>query len=826
MKLACGVLLLLLGLAAPGAAQRAEPATIAEKTAGMEKLDGFFPLWWDARAGKMWLEITRWDEEFLYIHSLPAGVGSNDIGLDRGQLGRTRVVRFTRSGPRVLLVESNYRFRATADNPDEQRSVREAFAESVLAGFDVAAEEAGRALVDATAFFLSDAHNVAARLRGANQGTYRLDAQRSAFYLPRTKGFPRNTEVEVTLTFAGENPGGWVRSVVPTPEALTVRQRHSLVALPEPGYRPRRADPRGGFFGSSFMDFSAPVGEPIVQRFIARHRLEKRDPAARVSDVVRPIVYYVDRGAPEPIRTALVEGARWWAAAFEAAGFRNAFRVELLPEGADSMDIRYNVIQWVHRSTRGWSYGSSVADPRTGEIIKGHVTLGSLRVRQDYLIAEGLLAPYEDGRPVSPEMLRMALARLRQLSAHEVGHTLGIAHNYIASTANRASVMDYPHPWVRLDAQGRPDLSEAYAEGIGEWDKVAVAWGYSQFAPGADEAAELEKILQDAHRRGLYFLTDQDARPAGSASPAAHLWDNGADALAELDRVMAVRRAALSRFGERNIPRGAPLATLEETLVPVYLYHRYQVEAAAKLVGGVHYLHTVRGGPRQRNEIVAPEVQRRALDAVLATVAPEALALPEELLAMIPARAPGYPRSRETFLARTGVVFDALAPAEAAAHHSLAFLFHPERAARILEHHARDARYPSLEEVLDRILDATFRAPQENGYAGEIRRAVAQVALYHLMALAAAGAAPAQVRAMARLKLDELARWIEAETTVEPPAVERSPAERAHLLYAASLIEAFRMDPKQPSLAAPPALPDGPPIGANGAAMECSAMPW
>src|SRR5205814_22033 len=315
--------------------------------------------------------------------------------------------------------------------------------------------------------------------------------------------------------------------------------------LPPPGYKTRAYDPRASFFGIGYMDYATPISEPIVKRFIARHRLEKKDPKAAVSEAVQPIVYYLDRGAPEPSRTALLEGARWWNQAFEAAGYKNAFRVELLPEGADMMDLRYNVIQWVHRATRGWSYGAGVIDPRTGEIIKGHVTLGSLRVRQDYLIAEGLLAPYEKGKPVSPKMLEMALARLRQLAAHEVGHTLGLEHNYSSSTVNRSSVMDYPPPYVKLGADGVPDLSDAYATGIGEWDKVAIAFGYQDFAPGTDEATALNKILGDAFARGLRFLTDQDARPAGSSSSLAHLWDSGTNAVDELNRLMQVRAAAL-----------------------------------------------------------------------------------------------------------------------------------------------------------------------------------------------------------------------------------------------------------------------------------------
>jgi hypothetical protein len=393
---------------------------LADKVAGMEKFPGFFTFYWDAKAGKIWLEIDKWNTEFLYVESLPAGIGSNDIGLDRGQLGSSSIVRFDRTGPRVLLVAPNYNFRATSNNPDERLSVKDAFAESTLWGFEVAAEEGNRVLVDATNFYLRDVHQVTNTLQRGQQGTYRLDASRSAFYLPNTKNFPQNTEVETTLTFTGDPTGQFVREVVPVPEAITVRERHSFVQLPPAGFKPRVFDPRAGYYGIDYMDFATPIEEPITKRFISRHRLQKKDPSARISEAVEPIVYYVDRGAPEPVRTALLEGARWWTQAFEAIGYKDAFRVEMMPPEVDPMDVRYNVIQWVHRSTRGWSYGNSLVDPRTGEIIQGRVSLGSLRDRQDFLIAEGLLAPYDKTNTASPKLLEMVLARLRQLAAHEV----------------------------------------------------------------------------------------------------------------------------------------------------------------------------------------------------------------------------------------------------------------------------------------------------------------------------------------------------------------------------------------------------------------------
>jgi len=789
--------------------------TISEKVAGMQKYPGYFPFYWDSKAGKIWLEIDKWNSEFLYLESLPAGIGSNDIGLDRGQLGNSFIVRFDRSGPRVLLVAPNYDFRATTDNPDEKRAVKDAFAESTLWGFEVAAEEDGRALVDATAFFLRDVHQVPATLQRAQQGTYRLEPTRCAFYLPNIKNFPQNTEIETTLTFSSDSPGQLVRQVVPMAEAITVRERHSFVQLPGPGFKPRVYDPRSGFYGITYMDFATPIEEPITKRFIARHRLEKKDPTAAVSEPVTPITYYVDRGAPEPVRSALLEGARWWDQAFEAAGYKNAFRVELMPADADPMDVRYNVIQWVHRSTRGWSYGNSLQDPRTGEIIQGRVSLGSLRDRQDFLIAAGLLAPYEKGKPLSPKLMEMVLARLRQLSAHEVGHTLGLQHNYAASPVNRASVMDYPAPRAKLGPDGIPDLSDAYAKGIGEWDKVAITYGYQDFPAGADEQSGLDTILAKAFARGLMYLTDQDARPASAASSVAHLWDNGTNVIDELNDVMKVRSAALKRFGDNNIREGEPMATIEDVLVPIYMYHRYQVEAAAKVIGGQDYTFSLRGKGDRDPQIVPPEEQRRALQAVLETIKPDALALPESLLKLIPPRPVGYGRTREDFRIRTQPVFDALAPAEAAADHVSNFLLNQERAARLVQFHARDARYPGLVEVLDKVLGATWKVPVAPGYTGEIQRTVDMVVLHDLMALATGERASNQVRAVAELKLDQLKVWIARQK-----AVAANEEQRAFLFYAGEQIKKFQEDPKKMNLTRAQDPPDGQPIGMDEWACE------
>jgi len=785
-----------------------KPNQIDTATQNLKLFKGYFNFYWDEKNGRILLEVDKFNTEFLYVNSLPAGVGSNDLGLDRGQIGGSRIVKFIKSGPKVLLIQPNYDYRAISNNADERKSVEEAFAQSVLWGFKAEAEESGKVLIDFTPFLLRDSHHLADRLSSSDQGDYKVDESRSAVYLPNTKSFPQNTEFEAIITLTGKAKGNEIRSVTPDADAVTVRMHHSFIQLPDSNYKPRKFDPRSGLYDLSYMDYATPIDEPIVKHLATRHRLEKKDPAAEMSEPKQPIVYYVDPGAPKIVRKALIEGASWWNQAFEAAGYKNAFRVELLPDTVDPMDIRYNIIQWIHRSTRGWSYGESIVDPRTGEIIKGQVSLGSLRDRQDFLIAEGLLQPYEDGKPADTTLMHIVIARLRQLAAHEVGHTLGLQHNFAASVNNRSSVMDYPSPLFSLKADGTVDLSKAYSSGIGGWDKRVILYGYQDFAPGTNEDKALKDIISETLKQGYLYITDEDARPADGAHPQAHLWDNGINAADELNRLMVIRKHLLDNFSEKAIRPDAPMATLEEVLVPVYLLHRYQVEAASKMLGGLYYTYAIKNDGQTITKLIAPAEQWKAFDALMSTLSPDALSLPEKLIEKIPPRPDGaYPRTRELFKSRTGLTFDPMAAAESAAGTTIEFMLNPQRAERLVEYKSRDNTQPGLIPVLDKLVDQTWKAPQQTGYKGELERLVNGLVLKQLLTLTADPQAAESVRGIALLEIDGLKKWMQGKL------ITAGSEEKASILFGLSQIEAFNKNPDQFKPAPALIMPDGSPIG-------------
>lgn len=763
-------------------ARAAAPADDTKSKLDWESLQaqpGFFDLYWDDATGKLWLGVDDREQPFLYVSSLASGLGSNPVGLDRGQFGESRIVRFKRIGQRFYLQQENYKYRATAQSRAERMAVADSFAPSIL--FSAEAVEAvgptgGKTLIDITEFLIRDAHDCIGTLSRSGQGTYQLAPSLSYVHMPRTKAFPDNTELEATLTFTAKSAGSEAQQTAADGTSITLRQHHAFVRLPDNEYKVRQWDPRVGAFNIEYADYSAAIDESPLRRLLTRHRLQKENPRAARSKPIEPVVYYVDSGAPQPIRDALIEGASWWNEAFERAGFIDGFRVEVLPEGVDPMDIRYNVIQWVHRATRGWSYGQSIVDPRTGEIIKGHVLLGSLRVRQDRLLFEGLsptsqvdanaskigsaiceaaahpaaaLAQLTDG----VDTTELALARIRQLSAHEVGHTLGLAHNFAASTyADRASVMDYPAPRIRV-ADGKLDFSDAYGIGIGKWDEFAIAYAYSDFprGPDADEESEARQLLQlvaDANRGGLLYVSDADARPAGAAHPLASLWDDGSDPVSGLKNATEVRKIAINQFGLSAISLGVPLADLEQSFVPVYLHHRYQIEAAAKMLGGYMYSYAVNDAarPAGRAAVTAVPVvdQRRALSALLATLRPEQLVIPERILSILPPKPASSASDRERFHSQTSPVFDANAAARILSEMTIGGILQPERASRLAVSRQSDW---DLEAVLEDMSDALLATPETNLAKGHVQCVVMDTYVEQLLELARRGDTPIQVQA-------------------------------------------------------------------------------
>jgi len=774
----------------------------AQDFSKMTKKEGFVPFYLDEEKGKIYLEINSLNQELLYVNTLTSGIGSNDIGLDRGQLGETRVVEFRKAGNKILMVHKNYDYRAYTKNAYEAKSIQDAFAESTLWGFEVVKTEGATYLVDATNFYLQDVHGVSETLARSKQGSYKVDASRSALYYPMTKNFPKNTEVEASITLTGTGAGANLRSVTPSPDAVTVRMRHSFIELP-PLYATREFDPRAGYFFISYQDYTTPIDQPLVKRFISRHRLEKKDPTAAVSEVVEPIVYYLDRGTPEPVASALIEGGNWWAQAFEAAGFKNAFRVELAPEGMDLNDVRYNVIQWIHRSTRGWSYGSSIQDPRTGEILKGQVSLGSLRVRQDYLIGQGLLQPFEEGNEADPKLMEFALNRLKQLSAHEIGHTIGLAHSYATSATGRSSVMDYPHPLISLDENGKVDFGDAYDLKIGEWDKLAITYGYGQPAANQSEEEFLEKTLQATYAAGYEFITDSDSRNPSGVHPRSHLWDNGASASEEMKRLLDLRQKRMKTFGLNAIKAGEPQAILEEVFVPLYLMHRYQLEATSKLVGGMDYTYKIKGDNQTAHQWINAKSQKDALDALLLSISTAQLEIPASILALIPPRPYGYGKNRETFPSRTGPVFDPIAPAENVVDATFTFLFESGRANRIYLQQLQDKSLPGLENVLEKVSNQVFSNSMPNGLGVEIKLMTEAKLVDHLIALSKNAGASQTVRALVRNQLRQLSNSPGSYPTLM----------QAHRDYLKQKIDAYLSLPEELTPQQVLSIPDGAPIG-------------
>ena len=776
------------------------------------KFEGFFDFYYDTATDKIYLEVEKLDSDFLYISSLATGIGSNDIGLDRGQLGNERLVSFQKAGNKLLLIQPNLSFRATTDNKAEENSIKEAFAKSVIYGFKILETNDDKYLVDFTSFLMQDKHGVADRLKLAKQGVYKIDKTKSAIELDHTKSFPKNSEFEALLTFSGKPTGKLITSgVSPDPSLVSVIQHHSFVELPDDEYKPREFDPRSGALAISFMDYATPVEDEITKKYITRHRLEKIDPSLDYSEAKEPIIYYLDPGTPEPVRSALIEGASWWNQAYEAIGFKNAFQVKILPEDADPMDCRYNVIQWVHRSTRGWSYGASVVDPRTGEIIKGHVSLGSLRIRQDFLIAQALLSkPFVDDNNNDP-MLEMAIARIKQLSAHEVGHTIGFAHNFAASTNNRSSVMDYPHPLIKI-LDDKIDLSEAYAEGIGDWDKVSVAYSYSEFG-SENEKVELKNILDNAYANGLRFITDSDARANNGAHVNAHLWDNENDIVKGLNDILLVRNKAINDFSKFNIKSFETYSKLEDVFVPLYFLHRYQTEAVVKLIAGLDYNYATRDDNQTVVNDVSFRRQSKALASIIKTLEVKNLAIPKSKLKLFPPRAYNYPRTRESFKSMTGVSFDPFSAVSTASEMSLSLLLNPERMNRLIVQSSLSKtplQNMNLNYLLTTLTNNTFKTKDNfnsknyDKYMFENQQVINNNYLKFLLNLASNKKSFFQVKSVANKEIRNIATFLSSKKNKNIYSSEYL-----------NTIRKFNTKPELFELISSPKIPDGSPIGST-----------
>ena len=778
-----------------------------------DKFKGFFNFSYDESEDKIFLEVDKLDYEFLYIGSLASGVGSNDIGLDRGQLGQEKLVKFVKKGNKILLVEPNLFYRAQTQNISEKKSVEQAFAKSVIFGFEIVETNDEHYLIDFTPFLLYDRHGVSKKLRDLKQGSYKVDKSKSAIEIFNTKAFPENVEFEALLTFSGEAKGSMIRSVAPDPDNVSVVQHHSFIKLPDNNYKPRKFDPRSGAISISFMDYSTPIDEPITKKFVIRHRLEKKNPELEISEAVEPIIYYLDPGTPEPVKSALLEGGRWWNQAYESIGFKDAFQVKMLPEGADPLDCRYNVIQWVHRSTRGWSYGASVVDPRTGEIIKGHVSLGSLRIRQDYMIAQALTNEPFASENNNNKMKELAVARIRQLSAHEIGHTIGFAHNFAASTNDRASVMDYPHPLVNL-IDDEIVFDDAYDTGIGDWDKVTVAYSYSDFRADQNEDFELNKILENSTDDGLRFISDYDARSIDGSHAYAHLWDNGETAYSGLDKVIDIRERAIENFSEYNVPEGTPNSVLEDVFVPLYFFHRYQTEAAVKLIGGMDYNYSLVGDNQQEYYHIDKANQIQALNSLMKTLNPDFLAIPKDKLQLFPPRAFGYPRTRESFKSNLGVAFDPFSVAETSADMTLSLILRPKRLNRLILQHSLDNSNLSLDELYDLILKKTIFLKSsnitelENFYLEEIQHIVNTTFLKNIFKVINSSSSYSQVKSIS----NELVRKISSELSSKRRKDYKLSKYYTHYL---EMISNFHKDPKEYEIIDSLKIPDGSPIGTD-----------
>lgn len=814
-------------VAALGAAAAAQPAaTLAERTKGLQRLDGFVPLYWDAGRGRVLAEVPAFDQDVLYYVSAASGAGSVELPFDRGILG-TEVIHFQRSGPRVLVVAQNQRYRAVGGTPAQVENVRDSFASSVLASLPIEADENGRVLVDASPLFLRDAADVEGRLRRVNQGTFRFDAGRSGFHAPRVKSFPLNAEVETIVTFVADNPGLLVNNVTPDGRFFTLRIHHSLLKAPE-GYTPRVADPRIGVSAIAFRDFTRPFDQDPEVQWITRWRLEKQDPAAATSEPKVPIVFYLDPGIPEPTRTAMRTGALWWNKAYEAAGFRNAVQVKDPTPDMDPMDIRYSWILWINRDERGFSSGGTFRDPRTGEILGSKTRMDSHRIRtignyfEAYTPTTGgnddaglvagdaaLVAALAAEQPAAMPAAERDLVLLRQtlLTAHELGHVMGFQHNFSSSLDNFASVMEYPTPRVKV-TNGRLDLSDAFQRAIGPYDEMMAKYAYTVF-PAGQEQAGLEGVIREMRAKGLHYVPETD--------PRWSWYDDRATPQEYLKETMAARAIMLQQYGPSILRPGEPIGALRDArLWMTYLHHRWAIESGLRYVGGMFHTYNVKGDTGAPTEIVPAATQREILGLLLSAVAPAALELPEPLLAQLTP----HPSSNLEDLSND-YAFDHLRAARILAAMVLGDLLQPDRAARLVAFADRQANALTLPEVIGEVFKATWGPHgSESPRQQSLRRVTERAALDALMILGAHADATPEVRAVVLQEIRRIGQEIAKRTDPQP-------LPEAHLRQAEADIARYLQNPaaNAPKFVAPGwgarprsryPLNPGPPLGGGG----------